>query len=89
MFSQLYAAATYLFIEGTLEGATIALKTIDGRLGKFLKLTLLSSINLFALEGIDSEICADMSIVSRGYSLALGQQRILQYIMKISEHNKK
>ena len=30
-----------------------------------------------------------MSIVSKGYSIALGQQRIVQYIMKISEHNKK
>ena len=64
-FSQLYATTTYLFKEGTLEGAITALKIINGRLGKFLKLTLFSSIHLFALEGIDSEICADMSIVSK------------------------
>ena len=73
VFCQLYIAATYFFKEGTLEGATTMLKIIDGRLGKFLKLTLLSSIHLFALEGIDSEICADMSIVSKGYSIALGK----------------
>lgn len=54
VFSQLYEVATYLFKEGTLEGATTMLKIIDGRLGKFLKLTLLSSIHLFALERIDS-----------------------------------
>ena len=50
VLSQLYAAATYLFKEGTLEGATTTLKIIDGRLGKILKLTLLSSTHLFALE---------------------------------------
>ena len=72
MFSQLYAAATYFFKEGTLEGGTTTVKIIDGRIGKFLKLTLLSSIHLFALEGIDLEICADMRIVSKGFSIALG-----------------
>ena len=77
MFSQLYAAATYFSRDGTLEGATTTLRIIDGRLRKFLKLTLLSSIDLFALEEIDSEICVDMRIVSKGYSIALEQQRIL------------
>ena len=88
MFSQLYVAATYFIKEGTLEGATTVLQTIDGRLGKFLKLTLFSSIDLFVLEGIDSENCADMSIVSKGYSIDLGKQRIIQYIMNISEPKK-
>ena len=89
VFSQLCAAATYFSKDGTLGGATTTLRIIDGKLRNFLKLTLLSSAHLFALEKEDSEICVDMSMVSKGHSIALEQQKILQYIMKISEYDKK
>ena len=89
VFSQLYVAATYLSKEGTLRGATTSLRTIDGELSNFLKLTLLTSIHLFVLERRDSEICIDMSMVLEGHSIALEQQKILQYMMKIYEYNKK
>ena len=84
VFSQIYAAETYFFKEGTFEGVTTMLKIIDGRLGKFMKFTLLSSTHLFVLEGMDSKICVDMSIVLKGYPISLEQQRILQYMMNIS-----
>ena len=63
VFSQIYAVVTYLSKEGTLRGVITAQRIIDGDLRNFLKLTLLSSIHLFALERRDSEICVDMSMV--------------------------
>ena len=74
MFSQLCASITYLVEEGALRGATIALRTIDGfqgELSNFLKLTLLSSTHLFALEKKNSEISVDISMVSKSHSIAL------------------
>ena len=82
VLSQLYVAENYFSKEGTLRGATTVLRIIDGELSNFLKLTFLSSIHLFSLERRDSEIYVDMSMVSKGHSIALEQQNILQYMMK-------
>ena len=74
VFSQLCEAVTYLAKEGALRGATTVLRIIDGfqeELSNFLKLTLLSSTHLLALEKKNSEICVDMSLVSKGNSIAL------------------
>ena len=92
MFSQLCVVVTYLDKEGALRGATTTLRTNDGfqgELSNFLKLTLLSSTQLFALEKENSKICVDISMVSKGHSIALEQQKILLYIMKISEYKKR
>ena len=68
VFPQLCVAVTYLAKEGALRGAITTLRSIDGFQGElrnFLKLALLSSTHLFALEKKNSKICVNMSMVSR------------------------
>ena len=74
MFSQLWAKFSYLAKEGALgEDSTVQriFYGFKGEVRNFLKLTLLSSTYLFVLEKENSEICVDMSMVSKGHSIAL------------------
>ena len=79
VFSQLCASMTKLAEKGALKGATTTLRSIDrfqGELNNFLKFILLFLTHIFALIKKKSNKYDDISMVSKGHSIYLGQQMI-------------
>ena len=92
VFSQLWATFTYLAKEGALGGASTSQRTLYGFKGgmiNFLIWTLPSPTQPFALKYDDSGICDVTSMVSKGYSIFLGQQMMLPHMMQISQYDKR
>ena len=92
-FSQHGATLIHLASEEALGRASTVQRTFDGFKGEVSNFIMISTLpsptQLFALKVNDSEIYDDMSMVSKGHSIALEQKNILLYIMNISEYDKR